>query len=97
MSLPSVLATGGGRADSDDAVGRDGRTEALTSGGLVALDRGLGPRGLGRRMIEEEESKRVAAACVSVYGVLRVEWDPNLSLYTWYWRLGPHVSILKRV
>jgi hypothetical protein len=39
--------TGGGRADSGDAVGRDGRTEALTSGGLVALDRGLGLSGVG--------------------------------------------------
>jgi hypothetical protein len=42
-----ALATGGGRADSGDAVGRDGRTEALTSGGLVALDRGLGLSGVG--------------------------------------------------
>jgi hypothetical protein len=67
-----AVATGGGRADDGDAVGRNGRTEALASGGLVALDRGLDLSGLGRQTREEEEPKRPAAACVSVYEVLRV-------------------------
>jgi hypothetical protein len=42
-----AVATGGGRADGGDAVGRNGRTEALASGGLVALDRGLDLSGVG--------------------------------------------------